>query len=219
MHAAILAARQEGSSAAVPGMVSETSDEELLARIRAGRGDALAALIERYRRPLFGYLCRMLGDEAEADDVFQETFLRVVKNVERFETGRPVRPWLYAIAGNLVKNVYRSRAVRDHVPLDGAQDDDAPRPLSARLASLGELPEDAASREEAAARERDAVGKLPERGRAALVLFYFQGLRYEEVAAALDVPLGTVKSRIHNALARLAEILGAAQPVEREKSP
>src|SRR5262245_14111763 len=127
MHAAILAARQVELPAAVPGMVSETSDEELLARIRAGRGEALAALIERYRRPLFGYLCRMLGDEAEADDVFQETFLRVVKNVERFETGRPVRPWLYAIAGNLVKNVYRSRAVRDHVPLDGPLDDDAPR--------------------------------------------------------------------------------------------
>src|SRR5579862_6848605 len=91
----------------------ELSDELLLGRLKAGDEGALGTLVERYRRPLFGYLQRMLGDAAEAEDVFQETFLRVVKHLARFEEGRRVKPWLYAIAGNLVKNVYRSRGYRE----------------------------------------------------------------------------------------------------------
>src|SRR5258708_6492964 len=92
---------------------AEDSDEVLLARLKDGDDAALGALVERYKRPLFGYLCRMLGDAAEAEDVFQETFLRVFKHLARFEEGRRVRPWLYAIAGNLVKNVYRARGYRE----------------------------------------------------------------------------------------------------------
>lgn len=194
------------------------SDEAVLARLKAGDDSALAALVERYRRPLFGYLHRMLGDAAEADDVFQETFLRVVKHASRFEEGRRVKPWLYAIAGNLVKNVYRSRGYREKVSLDAGGDEDGGS-LSARLAAVGTVaPVESAQASERAEQVRDAVSKLAPLSRDALVLFYFQGLAYEEIARTLEVPLGTVKSRIHNALSKLAGLLADPEPAPREEA-
>jgi RNA polymerase sigma-70 factor (ECF subfamily) len=183
----------------------ETSDEALLTRVKAGEEAALEVLVERFRRPLFGYLHRMLGNAAEAEDVFQETFLRVVKHLPRFEEGRRVKPWVYAIASNLVKNVYRSRKYREKTSID--QEGAEGEPLSASLAALAQTPSELASESERAVAVRDAIDRLSPVSRDALVLFYFQGLAYEEIAQALEVPLGTVKSRIHNALAKLAALL------------
>jgi RNA polymerase sigma-70 factor (ECF subfamily) len=181
------------------------SDESLLQRLKGGDEAALEVLVGRYRRPLFGYLHRMLGCAAEAEDVFQETFLRVVKHRTRFEDGKRVRPWIYAIASNLVKNVYRSRGYREKTSLDG--DEATGESLSGRLAAISTAPLDEAANAERAGHVREAVARLAPVSRDALVLFYFQGLAYEEIAQALEVPLGTVKSRIHNALAKLAAIL------------
>jgi RNA polymerase sigma-70 factor (ECF subfamily) len=190
-------------------LIEEPSDESLLARLKAGEEDALEVLIERYKRPLFGYLNRLLGCTAEAEDVFQETFMRVVKHLPRFEEGRRVRPWVYAIASNLVKNVYRSRSYREKTSLDQVDGQEG-EPLSGRLAAISVAPIDAVSSSERANLVRVAVEKLTPVSRDALVLFYFQGLAYEEIAETLEVPLGTVKSRIHNALAKLASLLGPA---------
>jgi RNA polymerase sigma-70 factor (ECF subfamily) len=185
--------------------LEESSDEVLLARVKAGDESSLATLVERFRRPLYGYLHRMLGDAAEAEDVFQETFLRVVKHLPRFEEGRRVKPWIYAIASNLVKNVYRSRKYREKTSIDQEADGE---PLSRSLAALGQAaPPELASQGERAQAVREAVERLSPVSRDALVLFYFQGLSYEEISQALEVPLGTVKSRIHNALSRLATLL------------
>ena len=192
----------------MPEPEDEPSDEALVARMKTGDESAVEVLIGRYERPLFGYLNRLLGNAAEAEDVFQETFLRVVRHVARFEEGRRVRPWVYAIASNLVKNVYRSRSYRDKTSLDqGAEDGE---PLGARLAGVAVAPAEAASENERAVVIRAAVERLTPTSRDALVLFYFQGLAYEEIAQVLEVPLGTVKSRIHNALAKLAGLLGPA---------
>ncbi len=187
----------------------EPSDETLLARLRAGDEEALPILVERYRQPLFGYLHRMLGCAAEAEDVFQETFLRVVKHRERFDPSRRVRPWLYSIASNLVKNVYRSRGYRERTSLDRGDADSGPG-LRASLESLSLAPEDEASNAERAERVREAVARLTPVSRDALMLFYYQGLPYEEIAETLEVPLGTVKSRIHNALSKLAGLIAEA---------
>ncbi|MBI3726381.1 sigma-70 family RNA polymerase sigma factor [bacterium] len=188
---------------------SEPSDESLLARLRSGDDEALPALVNRYQRPLFGYLHRMLGCAAEAEDIFQETFLRVVKHRARFETGRRVRPWVYAIASNLVKNVYRSRGYRERTSLDRGDQDGGPG-LRASIEAFSLAPEDEASNAERAERVREAIARLSPTSRDALVLFYYQGLPYEEIAETLDVPLGTVKSRIHNALSKLAGLIAEA---------
>src|SRR6476646_9838402 len=128
---------------------SGETDEDLIARVKAGDESALGALCERYRRPLFGYLHRMLRNATEAEDVFQETFLRVVKHLGRFEEGRRVKPWIYAIASNLVKNVYRSRKYREKTSLD--QENDSGEPLSASLAALASAPSELAATSERAA--------------------------------------------------------------------
>ena len=169
--------------------------------------------MERYQGPLYGYLVRMLGSRDDAEDLFQETFLRVLRHAPRFEEGRRFRPWVYAIASNLIKNTYRWRGHRrGTLALDQELDEDGPS-LSASLAGLSPAPSAASEDEERAALVREAVEALPPKGRAALVLFYYQGLSYEEVSAALEIPLGTVKSRIHNAMKRLGESLESLEDV------
>ena len=126
-----------------------------------------------------------------------------------------MKPWLYAIAGNLVKNVYRARSYREKLSLDAGSEPDGAgdgASLSSRLAAVTAAPSDEAHSAERAEHVREAVAKLAPLSRDALVLFYYQGLAYEEIAQALEVPLGTVKSRIHNALAKLAALLADSSP-------
>ncbi|MEZ6188983.1 MAG: RNA polymerase sigma factor [Planctomycetota bacterium] len=181
-------------------------DEELVAGLAGGRAEALTELMARYQRPLYGYLVRMLGSREDADDLFQETFLRVVRHAERFDGSRRFRPWVYAIASNLIKNTYRSRDNRRAQSLDAEGEDEGPG-LASVLEGRGRSPEDFAVLAEDAQRVRAAVERLPEKGRHALVLFYYQGLPYAEIAEVLEVPVGTIKSRIHNALAKLGKEL------------
>jgi RNA polymerase sigma-70 factor, ECF subfamily len=184
------------------------SDEELVRRLCGGDAGALRDLMDRYRGPLHGYLCRMLASAQDAEDLFQESFLRVLRHAPRFDPKRSFRPWLYSIATNLARNAFRSRSYRDAVPLDRPDEDDGAG-LVSRLAGRAAPPGEAAEREESAKVVRAAVDELPEKGRAALVLFYYQGLSYDEIAEALEIPVGTVKSRIHNAMGRLAKALEA----------
>jgi RNA polymerase sigma-70 factor (ECF subfamily) len=185
--------------------MDEFSDEELVVVLAGGDASALRTLMERYRGPLFGYLVRMLASRDDAEDLFQEVFLRVLRHASRFQSGRRFRPWVYAIASNLVKNTYRWRSYRQAVPLDKEGDDGSS--LAGSLAGHVERPDEPAERAETALAVREAVEALPPKGRTALVLFYYQGLSYDEVAESLEIPLGTVKSRIHNAMKRLSHTL------------
>ena len=188
------------------------SDEELVSAFRAGQGNAFRMLIKRYQKPLFNYLYRLLGSREDSDDAFQETFLRVYRALPRFETGRRFKPWIYTIAGNLVKNIYRSRSVRKKLSLDRDFSNDGDQrsgDLSSLLAALGPSPIDEAMREERALLLRQAIEELSPKGKQALILFYFEGLPYEDIAQVADIPLGTVKSRIYNATAQLLKKLGA----------
>ncbi|MCA8925029.1 MAG: sigma-70 family RNA polymerase sigma factor [Planctomycetes bacterium] len=184
-------------------------DESLVTALAAGDPGALTELMHRYQRPLYGYLVRMLGSREDADDVFQETFLRVVRHAGRFDPSRRFRPWVYAIASNLIKNTYRARGNRASQSLE-PHDEEGPSLLST-LVGRSREPSEAAQREESAERVRSAVERLPEKGRNALVLFYYQGLPYAEIAEVLEVPVGTVKSRIHNALGKLGHELASKE--------
>lgn len=211
------AARRSGAAVAEP--VGRLSDEELLLRFREdGDMTAFNELVQRYERELYSYLRRYLGDAHLAQDVFQATFIQIHQKADLFEEGRRFRPWLYSMATHLAIDAMRKRGRRAAVSLErpsrpgdgGAVRDVLESDVPGPLAEL----EDEEQREQV----REAVDQLPEHLRDAVMLVYFQGLKYSEAADALDVPLGTLKSRIHAALARLNTIWQSRQATARSKA-
>lgn len=193
-----------------PSSLSRRSDEELVIRYR-NRGDqeAFDEIVHRYEGELYRYLHRYLNDRDLAEDVFQGTFLQLHRKSHLFDEGRAFRPWLYGIATHRAIDALRRRGLRSSASLDQAYADEPGardlKPLIDVLEAATPSPPDSA--EEAERREwaRRAVAELPEHLRSTVVLVFFQGLKYTEVAEILNVPLGTVKSRLHTALNKLAE--------------
>jgi RNA polymerase sigma-70 factor (ECF subfamily) len=187
--------------------LSVLSDEELLDRYRAGNTQAFGVLVHRYERELYNYLRRYLGDATLAEDVFQNTFLQLHVKLDLYEKGRLVRPWLYTIATHQAIDALRKAGRHRTVSLDAQ----APS-QNEQANTFAELLEGPATDPleglEAAERRqwvRDTLDRLPEYMKSVVVLVYYQGLKYREVADVLDIPVGTVKSRLHAAIAKLAE--------------
>jgi RNA polymerase sigma-70 factor (ECF subfamily) len=179
--------------------MEQPSDEELMHRVLVGDQDALGALVVRYHHSLLGYLYRMTdGDRPLAEDLVQETFTRLLRPAH-FQLGRPFRPWLYAIATNLARDSYRSAAARRTTT--------APEALLAEQPDPEPTPEQRAITADEGRAVRAALRQLGEEYRVTLALRFYQGLRLEEVAQALDVPLGTVKSRLSVGIRRLRAVL------------
>lgn len=185
------------------------TDEELLTRLRRGEHDLFGVLVRRHERELYGYLRRYTGDPELAADVFQNTCVAVFTKIRQYEPGRSARPWLYAIATNQAIDAMRRRARRkDARSVPVLPDDDSPD-ASASLFDLLERaapgPDEIAEGEELRKLVRTAVDELPDLLRQVVVLTYFQGMKYQDAADVLGVPLGTVKSRLHAALVKLTE--------------
>jgi len=187
------------------GVAAGVSDEELLNRCReSGDSAAFESLVHRYEGELFNYLRRYLGNAEMAEDVFQATFLQVHLKREQFEEGRRFRPWLYTIATNQAIDAQRRNKRHRMISLDnrtGGEDDVGS--LVEMLAGDGRSADEQMQADEARDWVRGAVDELPESLRAALVLVYHQGMKYREAADVLGIPVGTVKSRLHAALAKL----------------
>jgi RNA polymerase sigma-70 factor (ECF subfamily) len=168
------------------------TDAYLVGSIVNGDADAVRPLMERYRRPLAALLQRALGPSADVDDVFQETWIRVVRSAHRYDPEQRFSAWLFAIAWNLVKDRWSRRVAASDVDL-------------ATMPSPERSPEDRALDADRAARVRDVVARLPERLAQAILLRYFEELSEKEVAERLGIPVGTVKSRIHHGLKLMRE--------------
>ncbi len=191
--------------------LNQWSDEELMVQYcRNFRRDVFTELVRRYQRELYSYLRRYLGDAQSAEDVFQATFLQVHLKCRQYEPQRPFRPWLYALATHLAIDYQRRTSRHHYVSLDrNAQEavGDKASSLAQVLQSPHPSPVSEVVRREDAHAVRCAVDSLSEPMRQVIQLVYFQGLKYREAAEALSVPVGTVKSRIHAAMERLAEWL------------
>ena len=166
------------------------SDERLMARVAAGDEGALEGLLARWRGPLYGFLARRAG-EPDADDLFQETWLRVVRYRDRFDPGRRFSTWLFQIANNLCRDRGRRRMVRDRYRRERqAEAQDDPARHRAPTVDLGlDL--------------RRRVAALPDKLREVLVLRYYRDLSEKEIARIVGIPQGTVKSRLHAAVKSL----------------
>jgi len=168
------------------------SDEALMVRVQAGEMSALRDLMARYEKGLYNFLARCTGDRHLAEDLFQDTFLRVVEKREGFDADRGFRAWLFSIAANLARDACRRRKVR-------AQGDPEARWLAEPM-----RPDAAAQRREELEIVEATLEKLPQDARKMVLLHFHEGLRYRDVADIVGVPVGTVKSRIHWAVAKLA---------------
>jgi RNA polymerase sigma-70 factor (ECF subfamily) len=197
--------------------IADCSDEELLALFRQGAAEAFGALVRRYEGELYGYLRRYLGDSDLADDVFQNTFLQLYTKIGQYELGRPVRPWLYAIATNQAIDALRRENRHQSVRLtdgDESADGDVPQ-LLALLECRDPGPVELLQTEERKLMIRGTVEKLPDFLRQVVILAYYQGLKYMDIADIMGIPVGTVKSRLHTALCRLQEAW-VAEPALKE---
>src|SRR3954467_6034036 len=192
--------------------LTHCADEDLLARFRGGEREPFGLLVRRYERELYGYLRRYLGDANLAEDVFQNTFLQVYVKSGQYEPGRPVRPWLYTIATHQAIDAMRRNSRHQAVSLDETRSDEGAGEIAGLmelLQSRGPSPVEAATAQERREHVRASVDRLPDFLRQVLILAYYQGLRYKEIADILGIPVGTVKSRLHAALVKLQEAWSA----------
>jgi RNA polymerase sigma-70 factor (ECF subfamily) len=183
--------------AAAESVVSP-SDAELIRGATAGLAEAREELARRYRGPAYVLALQLLGNREDALDVVQESMLRLFATLGRLTPGRAVRPWLLTIVRNQARDLWRRQRVRQTEPIDGIGEG-----LAAELIARAPDPEETAGREELRRRVWRALSRLSEDHREIVVLRDFHGLSYEEIAHALDIKIGTVMSRLHEARRRL----------------
>jgi RNA polymerase sigma-70 factor (ECF subfamily) len=187
------------------------TDEQLLLKYRqTGDRELYAQLVYRYERELYRYLRRYLGNAEMAEDVFQAAFMAVHLKCDSFQEGRRFRPWLYTIATNAAIDAKRRNKRHIAVSLDTPreQDHEDVGRLMNLLESADASPVDAAERSRLV---RETLDRLPEMMNEVIHLIYYQGLKYREAAEILEIPVGTVKSRLHSAISHLTQAWNANQ--------
>jgi RNA polymerase sigma-70 factor (ECF subfamily) len=174
---------------------SVPEEDALVTALCQGHEDAYEVLIQRYQQPVYNLVCRLLNDPADACDIVQEVFLKVFRNIGSFRGKSSLKTWIYRIAVNEAYNHRRwfSRHQRQEVALSA---EEGTANYADTLADPGRTPFDQAADRETRALVEAALAKLNSKFRAAVVLRDIEDLSYEEIAAVLDISLGTVKSRI-----------------------
>jgi len=183
--------------------VIEPSDEQLVREAQAGKLRSFNVLVERHERPLYNLVLRHVSDRQLAEDVTQEALLSAWRALHTFKGGS-FKAWLYRIAVNEARDLYRSRSRRQASSLDDMLEQGVGLGFEA---DLGPGPEDAALSAATISAVERCLLKLPEEHRIVVLLSDVQGLTYDEVCQTLDLPLGTVKSRIFRARAALRKLL------------
>jgi RNA polymerase sigma-70 factor (ECF subfamily) len=183
------------------------TDAELLTRFGEGDETAFRELVTRYKNSLYAFLKQFLNHQDLVEDAFQETFLQVFTSRESFDTSRPLRPWLFTIAANKAKDSLRKRQRTAATPIGTMADaqemsfDDVLNTFT----SDDTMPYEVLQKNETASRVGQVIADMPENLREILILAYFNKFSYKQMANILSIPIGTVKSRLHTAVARFAK--------------
>jgi len=183
------------------------SDADLLVRYAKGDEAAFREIVSRYKNSLYAFLRQFLNRQDLVEDVFQETFLQLFTSRDSFDLSRPLRPWLFTIAANKAKDALRKSQRASAIPIGTLSDseemsfDDVLNTLTADST----MPYEELEEGETAARVAQIVANMPENLREILILAYFNKFSYKQMAKILSIPIGTVKSRLHTAVARFAK--------------
>ena len=184
-----------------------TSDEDLMMECRRGDMGAFELLVRRYQDALVNYIHHIINDYHLAEDLAQETFLRVFKSASRYEPKASFKSWLYTIATNLSRNELRNRKRRNTYFLEDLVEEGGTVHDSEFMADTRYQPDILYEKKERQQLIRKALSQLPENQRLALTLVTYQELSYEEIAEILKCSIGAVKSLIHRARQNLKKLL------------
>ena len=171
------------------------TDEALIAAVADGNQGALETLCGRYEKPLYRFLARHTGGR-DVEDLYQETWIRIVRAAPRFDPDRRFSTWMFQIAINLCRDWYRR---------------EPPQPVDPEKVTALSQDVDENRRTDAAIDVRRLLAALPEAQRSVVILRYYHGLSEADVAEILGCPRGTVKSRLHHAMARLGALVADAE--------
>jgi RNA polymerase sigma-70 factor (ECF subfamily) len=189
----------------IVGVAEALTDEAIVARLAVGDTREFPVLVDRYRKRVFAVLLRATGRRQDAEDLFQETWIRVARRAASFDPERPFAGWIARIATNLA--IDWMRATRTRANVAGVIDHEA----SDRAPSNTPNAVDGLVAENEWRSVSDALGKLPERMREAIMLRYFEGQSEDAMADQLGIPHGTVKSRLSSAIAALRRTLASRE--------
>lgn len=173
------------------------SDEELASQMQLGSEAALEEMVKRYHGPVHGYLVRMSGDYHAANDLTQEIFIKMCGGIQSYTTGMLFRPWLYRIASNAYKDYLKKAYTRKVIP--GLEE-------TTHSSVHTVTPEEKILKDYERVHLIKAINSLGHIYRETLILRYYDDLKLDEIASALKIPTGTVKSRLSNGLSQLKKI-------------
>lgn len=198
-----------------PGDMEHT-DADLVRRCARGEEGAFRTLVERVERPLINFIIRYLGDRDAAEDVFQDTLVRVLRNIADFEPQASLTTWIFTIARNRCLDILKAKKRHREVSMDAPRREDGGRVIDFRdiLRERGRGPEEGAAKREWEERVQRALGTLSPAKREALVLRVFVGLGYREMSGIVGSPVGTLKFRVHEAIRNLAGLLEEPREIE-----
>ncbi len=183
-------------------------DAALMVRFRNGDELAFAELVERYKRPVFNFVCRQIGMYGDAEDIAQNVFVQIFRSADRYEPSAKFTTWMFTIARNLCLNEFRRR---QRHPLQSMNDTSLrkdPNDSSPQFADpSAHSPAIQSADNEIQDRIMSAIQKLPENQRAAVLLCRYEGLSYEDIAKILQISIGATKSLLHRARETLKEEL------------
>jgi len=187
--------------------VDAPTDEKLLREYLRGKPGSFELLVRRHSQELFQFVLRFTGDSVAAEDVVQETLLQVHTSAASFDPARRFKPWLFTIAANKARDYLRRRSRRHEVPFDANVGDESES--GRRFVQLF-ADDSAAPDEELMADEKRRIVKavlehMPEKLREMLILAYYHRFPYKDIGEIVDIPLGTVKSRLHAAVVHFGE--------------
>ena len=196
----------------MPDLIAAThrqTDEELIAAFQDGDEEAFNELVRRYKDPLVNFAFRFLGNYSEADDIAQESFIRVYKHRDAYSPVAKFSTWIYTIAGNLAKTELRRRHRHEFFSITSRRNDDEEHTYE--LPDLSHLPDVDADRAIVSDFVQRALDKLSLKYREVVILCDIQDLSYEEVCTITGLNIGTVKSRLNRARAKLQQLLNVVK--------